>query len=44
MFVLAALPGKPYPAPQVVLSLTTHQYITVQFANQNPDNGGSQII
>lgn len=44
MFVLASVPGKPSPAPQVVLSRTTVSQITVSFENQNTENGGSPIL
>lgn len=44
MFVLASVPPAPFPGPQVVLSKTTFSQITVMFANDNTDNGGSPIL
>ncbi len=43
-FVLADVPGKPTPAPSVDITNTTTSQIKVNFANTNPDNGGSPLI
>ena len=43
-FVLADIPGKPTPAPSVDITNTTTSQIKVNFANSNPDNGGSPLI
>ena len=43
-FVLANIPGQPYPAPAIDITNTTTSQIKVTFANQNTDNGGSPVI
>lgn len=43
LFVLSDVPGKPYPAPAVVKSQTSTSMITVDFTNNNSDDGGSDI-
>jgi hypothetical protein len=42
-FVLAAIPGKPTPAPQVDSTNTNVSQIKVTFVNSNADDGGSGI-
>ena len=42
-FVLARVPGKPSPPPQVDAAGTTTSAITVRFVNANPDTGGSPV-
>jgi len=43
-FVLASKPAQPFPAPSVDITNTTTSQIKVNFANANPDNGGSPLI
>jgi len=43
-FILADVPGKPYPPPSVDISNTTISQIKVRFLNQNSDNGGAPLI
>ena len=43
IFTLADVPGKPFPAPLVDKAETTTAQIKVTFANQNTQDGGSQI-
>ena len=43
-FLLADVPGQPYPAPQVVQDQTTVSEIKVSFENENPEDGGSPLL
>lgn len=42
-FVLASIPGQPFPAPSVNTTLTSSTQIAVNFRNLNTETGGSPI-
>ena len=44
LLVLASVPDKPSPAPQVDSSGTTMSQIKVNFVNENTDDGGSPVL